>query len=328
MLARLTPNSDRGDVIAAGAVVLTTFVLLFDIRFGDSWSSGPRFLVVGAIATVIGTLAVLAPLEGQAPRPYQSILYIADFVLTLLALGELADVLGADNQLSASGTIVWVGLLLIGLAGFYATSRRSSIMTLLAAATGVVVVNAFFDWVANPSVQTHRWLLLLCAIALGLGAVALRDLRRRDAVSLVDVAGLSIAVIGITLVLVQTIGAAIRSTPLGVLGSEAHGGPAGWEFVLLITGFGLIAYGAIDRERVPAFIGVVVLGLFVGVAAIGSSASLLWWPILLLLGGGALLAAGMRPRGALPPEPPVPPAPPTAPTAVAGRHAAEGGGPA
>lgn len=315
--ARLTPSTDRGAVLAAGAVVLATFAVLFDIRFNDAWDSGPRLLVVGAIAMLVGTLALLAPLEEATPRPYQAVLYVADFVLTLLALGELADVLGADDGLSASGTIVWVGLLLIGLAVFYATQRRSSIMTLVGAATGVVVVNAFFDWVADPSTQTHRWLLLLCAVALALGAVALRDLRRRDAVSLVDVAGLSIAAIGATLA-------------IGVVfdfdGAGGGNGPAGWELVLLVTGFGLIAYGAVDRERVPAFIGVLVLALFVVEAAFGNEASLLWWPLLLLLAGLALLAAGLRPRQALPPEPPVPPAPPTAPTAVAGADAAEGGG--
>ncbi len=305
---RLTPSSDRGDVLAAGAVVITTFAVLFDIRFGDSWASGPRLLVVGAIAMLIGTLAVLAPLEEATPRPYQSVLYVADFVLTLLALGELADVLGAEDGLSASGTIVWVGLLLIGLAVFYATSRRSSIMTLFAAATGVVVVNAFFDWIADPSVQTHRWLLLLCAIALALGAVALRDLRRRDAVSLVDAAGLSILALGVTLAVTQFLGV--------VVGSEDGGGaagPAGWELVLLVTGFGLIAYGAIDRERVPAFIGVLVLGVFAIEAGIDSEASLLWWPLLLLIAALGLLALGLRPGQTLPPEPMVPPAPTSTP---------------
>ena len=320
MLARLTPSPERGDVIAAGAVVIATFAFLFAVRFDNNWAAGPRLLVVGAIAVLIGTLAVLAPLEAPVPRPYQSILYVADFVLTLLMLAELADVLGADNGLSASGTIVWVGLLLIGLAVFYAITRRSAVMTLFAAVTGVVVINAFFDWIANPSAQTHRWLLLLCAIGLALGAVALRDLRRRDAVSLVDAAGLSIATIGISLLLAQIFGAAVKSLGGFAFGYGGRGGPAGWELVLLVAGFGLLAYGAVDRERVPAFIGVVVLALFVAVASIGSTASLLWWPILLLIGGGALLATGLRPRRPLPPEPPVPPAPPappTAPTAVA-----------
>src|SRR4051794_30902481 len=268
MLDRLTPNSDRGDVIAAGAVVLTTFAVLFDIRFGDSWAAGPRLLVVAALAMLVGTLAVLARLEGERPRPYQSVLYVTDFVLTLLALGELADVLGADNGLNASGTIVWVGLLLIGLSGWYATQRRSAIMTLIAAATGVVVVNAFFEWVADPSLQTHRWLLLLCAVALALGAVAMRGLRRRDAVALVDVAGLAILAVGVTLVIAQVFGAFTGA--VGALFGEgrAPSGPAGWELVLLVTGFGLIAYGAVDRERVPSFIGILALGLFVVEAAI------------------------------------------------------------
>jgi hypothetical protein len=317
-LERLTPRSDRGDVVAAGAVVITTFTVMFAIRFQYDWAAGSRLLVVGAIAVLIGTLAVLAPLEEPAPRPYQSVLYVADFVLTLFMLAELADALGADGFLSASGTVVWVGLALIGLCAFYATQRRSAIMTLLGAATAVVVVNAFFDWVADPSVQTHRWLLLLCAVALALGAVALRDLHRRHAVSLVDAAGLSVATIGITLLLIQLFGAALGAFAKSItgFGPEPHGGPAGWELVLMVTGVGLVAYGAVDRERVPMFVGVIVLVLFVAVASVGSAASLLWWPILLLIGAGVLLALGLRPRDTLPPEPAVPPTQPTAPTAV------------
>jgi hypothetical protein len=319
-LDRLAPRSDRGDVVAAGAVVITVFAVLFDIRFSDDWDAGPRLLVVGALAFFVGTLALLSPLEDATPRPFQSVLYVADFVLTLLMLGELADVLGAEDSLSASGTVTWVGLLLIGLAGFYAIARRSAIMTLLAALTAVVVVNSFFDWIADPSLQTHRWLLLLCAVALALGAVALRDLRRRDAVSLVDAAGLAIVALGVTLLISQVFGA-IAGIAGGLFGeSRSPSGPAGWELVLLITGFGLIAYGAVDRERVPSFIGLLVLVLFVVEAALDTEASLLWWPLLLLLLGGALLALGLRPRQALPPEPPVPPAPqdpPTSPTAVA-----------
>jgi hypothetical protein len=239
------------------------------------------------------------------------VLYVADFVLTLLALGELADALGANGSLSGAGTIVWVGLVLIGLCSFYATQRRSPIMTLLGAATAVVVVNEFFEWVANPSLQTHRWLLLLCAIVLALGAVALRDLRRRDAVSLVDAAGLSIIALGLSL----AVGGIVTSIIGRALGGGPSG-PAGWELVLLVFGFGLIAYGAVDRERIPIFLGVVVLALFVVVAGFASAASLLWWPLLLLIAALGLLAIGLRPSQPLPPEPAVPPAPPTAPTAV------------
>ena len=172
----------------------------------------------------------------------------------------------------------------------------------------MVVVNAFFDWVADPSVQTHRWLLLLCAIALALGAVALRDLRRRDAVSLVDAAGLSILALGVTLAVTQFLGVVVGSDDGG-----GAAGPAGWELVLLVSGFGLIAYGAIDRERVPAFIGVLVLGVFAIEAGIDSEASLLWWPLLLLIAALGLLALGLRPGQTLPPEPMVPPAPTSTP---------------
>jgi multisubunit Na+/H+ antiporter MnhB subunit len=171
-------------------------------------------------------------------------------------------------------------------------------------------------------------MLLVSAVALGLGAVALRDRARRHAVALVDVAGLSVVALGLTLLVATVLGLLTPS----VLGFTAYapdpGGPAGWELVLLACGLGLVAYGAVDRERVPAFLGALALVLFALVASPDDHPSLVGWPLLLALAGGALLVAGLRPRPPAPPEPGVPAAPPTAPTAVVGAHAAEGGGPA
>jgi len=134
VLARLTPSSERGDVIAAGAVVITTFALLFEIRFADSWDAGPRLLVVGALALLVGTLAFLAPLEDAMARPYQSILYITDFVLTLLALGELADVLGAeDPSYAATDDLTWTLAAVAAVALVAALRCNSAICLFLAA---------------------------------------------------------------------------------------------------------------------------------------------------------------------------------------------------
>jgi hypothetical protein len=178
-------------------------------------------------------------------------------------------------------------------------------MTLLAALTGVVVVVAFVDWAFNPdSITTFRWILLLCAVALTLGAVHQRDARRRHAVSLADAAGIVVIGIGATLLIAQAVGLLGGIFSFGGSGSEVHGGPFGWELVLLAYGFGLIAYGCVDRERVPSLLGVVVLALFVTQTAIGDS--LIGWPVVLLLLAGGLLAIGLRPRRELPPEPPVP----------------------
>lgn len=323
MPAVLRVHPHRGDTVAAGVVVLTLFTVLTLGRLGDEWSDGVRFLFTAAIAGLIVALALGADaVEGDVPRPYESVIYVASFLLVLMTLSQLADLLGASGD--SSGTVVWVGLLVFAYGGYLATRRNSAIMTLFAALTAVVVVVAFVDWVFDPdSVTTFRWVLFLCALVLTLLAVQRRDAARRHAVSLVDAVGFVMIAVGGTLV----VDLIINVIGLGFFGGEAdapEGGPLGWELVLLAFGFGLIAYGCVDRERVPPVLGVAILGLFFVLTVIPGEdgPSLIGWPIVLLLLAGALLATGLRPRQELPPEPPVPPAPtspppPTAPTAVA-----------
>jgi hypothetical protein len=280
-----------------------------------------RFVVLGALAALVVAMAVLSELVEELPRPYQSVLHVAGFVLLALTLVALAQVLGA-NGLSSAGTVVWTGTLLAAFCAWFAVRRNSAIMTLLGAATGVVVVVSFVSWAFHPSgIQTFRWVLLLCAIVLTLAAVSQRDARRRHAVSLVDAVAFSVILLGGSLTIEQAASAVSQ-----ILGGRHPfaGGPAGWELVLVAFGFGLVAYGSVDRERVPAFLGVVTIALFVFEAGRPGSggASLIGWPIVLLILAAVLLVIGLRPRRELPPEPPVgpppppPAAPPTAPTAV------------
>jgi len=79
--------------------------------------------------------------------------------------------------------------------------------------------------------------------------------------------------------------------------------PTFWELVLVVGGFGLVAYATADRAPGPAYLGAAVLAAFVFLQAIQSDETLEWWPILLLLTGALVLAAGLRPRAPLPPEP-------------------------
>ena len=80
--------------------------------------------------------------------------------------------------------------------------------------------------------------------------------------------------------------------------------PGFWEVVLLAAGFGLIAYGALDRAPGPAYLGVLNLALFILAVASSPDESLYWWPLTLLVVGIVMLGAGLRPRRPLPPEPP------------------------
>src|SRR5436190_23726321 len=135
VLAALRPEPHRGDQVAAGAVVLAVAIYVLDARFASTWGAGIRF-VIDALATfMVGALAVQSPVEGERPRAYQSILFIATFFLALATLINLADILGADNPPNASGTVVWIGLLLVALCVWFSARRNSAIMTLLGAIT-------------------------------------------------------------------------------------------------------------------------------------------------------------------------------------------------
>jgi hypothetical protein len=260
---------------------------------------------------------VLSPREGEAPRPYQSVLIVAGFALALATLLSLADVLGADEPLGSSGTIVWIGSLLAGLAAYFAVDRNSAIATLLAAVTGGVVVLAFVEWVFDPdSTSTFRWLLLLLTVVYGLAALGQRDRRRRHAVQLVNAAGLAVLALAATFAVAMLFSGFLR--PFGLDGDEGVG--TGWELLVLASAFGLIAYAAVDRETGPAYLGVANLLAFVLLASPASEdgASLIGWPLLLAILAGAALWVGLRPTRPAPPEPGGPEAPttPLAPTAV------------
>jgi len=300
--AALTPHPHRGDLIAAGAVPLTLGVLLLNVRMDATWGDGV-FLVIDALACalVLG-MGLLAPLEGERPRSYQQVLLLSGLLLGFVALLRLAETLGVDSPLTTAGTLVWVFLIVTVAAAWIARTCRSAICALVAALAGVELLLAFVDWVFSPEgPATFRWLLLAAAGVLVLAALARRDRERRESVYLIDAAGVAILVLGLSFVgalfgVLTFIGA-----PGGVPGS-------GWKLVLLAAGLGLVAYAGVDREPGPAYLGALILLLFVLLAGIpgAGGASMWFWPLALLLIGGAAVAAGLRPRRELPPEPPGP----------------------
>ena len=73
--------------------------------------------------------------------------------------------------------------------------------------------------------------------------------------------------------------------------------------MLLGAGFGLVAFGALDRSPGPAYLGVLNLVLFILAVDGSETATLYWWPLVLIAGGASMLLAGLRPRRPLPPEP-------------------------
>jgi hypothetical protein len=304
LLAALRPEPHRGDQVAAGVVALTVALVLVQVRFGEDWSPGAHLVYLLPAAAAVFAMGALSVVEDAKPRPYQSALYVCAFVLALLALGRLADALGAEGPFSASGTVFWIGALLTALAAWLAVERGSAVMTLVALVTAGVAWIALWDWVGDPSIATVRWLLLLLAVGYLLGAVGQRDRRPEHGVGFADAAGLAVFAIAATFLVETLIGTLFGAFAEGSLFGEVErpGVGAGWELLIVAAGFGLCAYGAIDRWRGPVYLGIANLGAFVLLAGAGE-ASLLWWPVLLLAGAGALLAVGLRPARPLPPPP-------------------------
>jgi len=291
MVARelLRPLPFRGDLIAAGAVVLAVGLLLVDTRMQDVWAAGVRCAVTGAGAALLLALGWRAPVEGPAPRAYVSALFAAAFPLTAAALADLADALGGGA--GSAGSATWILAVLAAGYVLLAAARGSALCTMLGMLSTVGAVLAFWTWVFSPSSeQPYRWLLLGAIAVLGLGAVRLRDRQRRHAVALIDVAGLSALGIG-----------ALSAAGLLEGGDPGAGIGTGWQIVLLAVGCGLVAYAGADREAGPGWIGALVLLAFVLSAS--QEGSLLWWPLLLVALGGAVVAAGLRPTTPLPPSP-------------------------
>ena len=287
----LRPPPHRGPLIASGAVALATGLALEELRLSDRLSDPVHMVVLLATGGLIFWLGVQAPNEDGVPPAYQSILLVTGLFGLFAGLLTLAEVLGADFDGTPIGAFMWVSLVTAGLALWPAFARNSAISLLLAALLGGVALLTAWSWLFDAtSAAPYRWLLAAYAAALVLASLALREPARRHAEVLIDAAGLAVAAIPLVL------------NPGEVLFGGASI-PGVWEVVLLGAGFGLVAFGALDRSPGPAYLGVVNLVLFIGVVSKSDTATLYWWPLVLIAGGSTMLIAGLRPRRPLPPEP-------------------------
>jgi hypothetical protein len=294
----LRPPPHRGPLIAAGSVSLAVGIALEELRLSSSLGSGVHMAILLLAGGLIYWLGAQAPNEEGEPPAYQSVLLVVGLLLLYGALLTTADVLGADFGPFPAGAIVWTSLLAVGLALWPALERNSAICLLFAAAFSAFALLSAWRFLFHATSQTpYRWLLLALAIACVLASLALREPAPRHAQQLVNAAGLAIAAIGI----VGLLSGAVTFVSLGFdLPSRL---PGFWEVVLLAAGFGLIAYGALDRAPGPAYLGVLNTLLFVAAVASSPQPTLYWWPLTLLLVGVVALVAGLRPRRPLPPEP-------------------------
>ena len=298
LLDLLRPPPHRGPLIAAGAVLMTIGVALEEIRLADELATGVHLAILALASGAIYALGVQVRQEGP-PYAFQSVLLVCGLGLMYPALLTLADVLGADFGAGLpAGAFVWTSLLLAAAAAWPADRRDSAICALIAALAAGVAGLAFVHWsVESTSFSTDRWLLALLAAGYVAGSLRLRGVAPRHSVQLVNAAALALLALGLTGVVPALIA---QLAPFGGGATEVL--PDFWELVLLAAGCGLVAYGAVDREPGPAYLGVANLAVF-GASAATSDATLYFWPGALLALGVGVMAAGLRPRKPLPPEP-------------------------
>jgi peptidoglycan/LPS O-acetylase OafA/YrhL len=284
----LRPPPHRGPLIAAGAVVLAVGVALEEVRLADTVPDVVHMLVLLLVGGLIFWLGAQAPNEGGEPPAYQSILLVTGAVLLYAGLLITVEVLGADP--TGAGALLWTSAVTAALVLWPAFERNSAISLLLAAILAGVALLAAWAWVFEASSPApYRWLLAFYAAVLVLSALALREPARRHAEVLIDAGGLAIAGIG--------------ALAVNVFGISQPALPGIWEVVLLGAGFGLVAFGALDRSPGPAYLGVLNLVLFIVVVAGSGDDTLFWWPLTLIVIGAVMVLAGLRPRRPLPPEP-------------------------
>jgi hypothetical protein len=290
----LRPPPHRGPLIAAGAVALGVGIALEEIRLADKLGNGVHMVILLAAGALIYWLGAQAPNEEGEPPAYQSVLLVSGLLLLFAGLLTLANVIGADFDGFPAGAILWTSLLMVALALWPALERNSAICLLLAAAFFAFALLSGWRFVfGEVGVTPYRWLLLTLACSCVLASLALREPAPRHAQQLINAAGLAIAAIGIVAVVPPMLfGDGVEETL-----------PGFWEVVLLAAGFGLIAYGALDRAPGPAYLGVLNTALFVLAVAFTGDDTLYWWPLTLLVVGAIMLGAGLRPRRPLPPEP-------------------------
>jgi hypothetical protein len=289
----LRPPPHRGPLIAAGAVSLAVGVALEELRLDHELPIGVHMAILLVSGGLLFFLGAQAPNEDGKPPAYQSVLLGSGLPLLFAGLMTTAEVLGAESW--SPGALTSASAVTALLALWPAFERNSAISLLLAAIVGGVALLSAWQWIFGAeSPAPYRWLMAAYAAGLVLCSLALRAPARRHAEVLTDAAGLAIAVIGLS-------GLAIGD--IQVLGDGTFGLPWFWDIVVLGAGFGLVAFGAVDRSPGPAYLGVVNLILFILVVGGGDNGTLYWWPLVLIAGGAIMLVAGLRPRSPLPPEP-------------------------
>src|SRR5436190_2520312 len=90
-------TEDDGRLLSTRGIVLNALVYVVKARFDHTWGRGIHLVYTAAAAAFVIVMAARTPVEGERPRDWQSILYVAAYLLALVTLLRLADVFGVHD---------------------------------------------------------------------------------------------------------------------------------------------------------------------------------------------------------------------------------------
>jgi hypothetical protein len=320
-MAQALQPDPRGDWLRMlGGVLLALGAVVLFARKTDDWAAFPLLLVVAIPCVLVFGVGALAALATGAVGRWHAVLMVTGVLLSVLAFGQLWDLVGIDTEAPGFGFLLFACT--TALAAFASFRIGAAYQAFLAAAAGIATWLFFFEMILDdPSTTAFRWLLLVLCVLYLVAAFLLRDRDAPQAPELVTAAG-------IAGVLVGTIGLASAGGALlifgGVGGVSGEGGQSFvWDVFLLLFSLGVVAYGAAAHARGPAYVGFIGLAAFAIIQGAEVNAllegdepdsSVAGWPLILLLVGAAAIALGMfirkpppagvrEPAGAPSPEP-------------------------
>jgi hypothetical protein len=304
MAEALEPDP-RGDWLRMiGGVLLAVGAAILFVRKTDDWAAFPLLLAVGIPCAIVFALGAMGALAASVVASWHAVLMVAGVVLSVLAFGQLWDVVGIDTDSAGFGFLISVCV--AGLAAFASFRVGAAYQALLAAVAGIAAWLFFFEMILDdPSGTAFRWLLLVLCVVYAAAAFALRERDAPQAPELVTAAGIAGVLVG----LVGLVDGAGRV--LGAVLFDAPALPGGdgqsfvWDLFLLVFSLALVAFGAVAKSRGPAYVGFFGLLAFALIQGVEINAllegdepdsSFLGWPLILILLGGAGLAAGAAGR--------------------------------
>jgi hypothetical protein len=303
LLAGMAPaleSDPRGDWLRMlGGVLLAVGAAILFVRKTDDWAAFPLLLVVAIPCVLVFGVGAAAALATRAVGRWHAVLMVTGVLLSVLAFGQLWDLVGLDTDAPGFGFLLSACVVL--LAAFGSFRVGAAYQALLAAVAGIAAWLFFFEMILDdPGATTFRWLLLVLCFVYAVLAFALRGRDAPQAPELVTAAGIAGVLVG-TIGIVDGAGGAL-AVFFGGAPSEGEGQSFVWDLFLLAFSLGLVAYGAAAHARGPAYVGflgllafTLIQGAEVNALLEGESpdSSFAGWPLILLLIGAGALAAGL-----------------------------------